>query len=92
MSRSSVNHSDRNGVILIMVVVVIAILSLSSYGYTLLMQTENEAVVLSGDRIQARRRAEDAALRRQGQRKPTTWCQHVETGRSRCRVANASGR
>jgi len=55
MSRSSVNHSDRNGVVLIMVVVVIAILSLSSYGYTLLMQTENEAVVLSGDRIQARR-------------------------------------
>lgn len=50
-------RTDRThrGIILIMVVVVIAIMALSSYGYTLLMQTENEATLLSGDRIQARR-------------------------------------
>lgn len=48
-------QSARHGVVLIMVVVVIAIMALSAYGYTLMMQTENEATILSGDRIQARR-------------------------------------
>lgn len=47
--------NPRAGIVLVMVVVVVAMLSLSAYGYTLLMQTENEAVILSGDRIQARR-------------------------------------
>lgn len=47
--------ADRRGIVLIMVVVVVAIMALSSYGYTLMMQTENEATLLSGDRIQARR-------------------------------------
>ena len=48
------NHSRRSGIVLVMVVVVVAIMALSSYGYTLMMQTENEATLLSGDRIQAR--------------------------------------
>ena len=45
----------RRGMILIMVVVVVAIMALSAYGYTLLTTTENEATILSGHRIQARR-------------------------------------
>lgn len=44
----------RSGIVLVMVVVVVAIMALSSYGYTLMMQTESEATFLSGDRIQAR--------------------------------------
>ncbi|MEC9091851.1 MAG: hypothetical protein VX776_11020 [Planctomycetota bacterium] len=47
--------AQRKGVVLVMVVVVIAIMSLSAYGYTLMMQTESEATMLSGRRIQARR-------------------------------------
>lgn len=45
----------RHGIVLIMVVVVVAMLSLSAYGYTLMMQTEDQATILSGDRIQAKR-------------------------------------
>ena len=48
-------NRERQGIVLVMVVVVIAIMALSSYGYTLMMQTENEATILSGRRIQARR-------------------------------------
>ena len=48
------NSRNRRAIVLIMVLIVVAMLSLGAYAFTDLMLTEQDAVDLHGDHLQAR--------------------------------------